>query len=122
MGPVNQQVREATIIAKRDQQVWLKAGEGPEDVYRGWMTQEFDNDLAQGSSAVVYVDTSNKLNGWWAKESKAGVNQRHHEDSDAEAGVVYCRDGCGLPWVAPAANKLVEHGERCLACDSPLAP
>ena len=123
MNPVNVQTLDAIIIAVRDGQIWLRSGDAPEAMLRGWLPPGFEETLRHDQEAIVYLDAEHAVNGWWVPDARVGVNQRLWKAGrDQGPATLTCQGQCGRPWICPAPEELLDNSEGCLTCAGQLSP
>lgn len=121
-NPVNAAIVAARAMAVPDDRLWLQTEDGV--VRRAWAPSPIGDLASTGRPIELYVDHRGAVNGWRDVVSGLAVNQRQLGIGGLpRAGVpMVCQGRCQMTWQAPAAARLIEHGERCLTCAGPLAP
>ena len=120
-NPVNARVLAARVMAVPGPDLWLLGTDGA--VLRAWAPSAERPSAPGATSVEVYLDGFGAVNGWRSPNTGLAINQRRIDPGDAPptGSKVPCLGACGVVWLAPAANRLVEHDERCLTCAGPLA-
>lgn len=120
-NPVNAAVVAARVMDIRDRGLWAHAPDGT--IWRAWAPASEAPRVPAGERIEIYVDQRGAINGWRHPSLGLAINQRRlapgAEPATAEA--LACQGACGVLWRAPAAARLLEHGERCLTCAGALA-
>ena len=121
-NPVNHRVTEGTVLAVRAEQVWLRESDGA--IHRMWAPDDAPEWLPRDEQVRLYLGPRDGPNGWFAESGRIGVNQRHLEGESIAFGPdqLRCAGRCGLDWIAPAPDELIERDERCLDCAGELRP
>jgi anti-anti-sigma factor len=120
-NPVNARVVAARVMAMPAPDLWLLSTNGA--VLRAWAPPAEGPSVLGAASIEVYVDGRGAVNGWRDPETGLAINQRRIDGGEypPTASRVPCQGACGVVWLAPAAERLIEHDERCLTCAGPLA-
>ena len=119
-NPVNASVMTARVMAVSDEQMWVQVPNGA--IHRPWAPESGGLPLPSGTEVDLYLDDAGAVNGWREAHSGMAINQRcldggGHRETYSELA---CHGPCGVVWRAPAADRLLEHAERCLTCAGPL--
>lgn len=121
---MNAHILDATIVAVRGDQIWLRSEGEMEGMFRSLLPPGLESTLDHGQDAIVYLAADYAVNGWWALEAQVGVNQRLWETAHGQnLATLTCQGECGRPWICPAPNELLgSYAESCLTCAGDLAP
>jgi hypothetical protein len=121
-NPVNTAVVSARVMAISTDRFFLQAAGG--SIYRPWAPVSDGLPVPPGDRVEVYLDAAGAVNGWREPATGLAVNQRRlaNDGSPVIRADLACRGPCGVVWLAPAADRLMQNGERCLTCAGPLAP
>lgn len=119
-NPVNASVVTARVMAVSDEELWVQAANGA--IHRPWSPASGEPALSSGTSIELYLDAAGAVNGWRDARTGMAINQRRLPDGTHPAtySELACHGPCGVVWRAPAADRLLEHAERCLTCAGPL--
>jgi anti-anti-sigma regulatory factor len=120
-NPVNARVLTARVMAVPATDLWLLDTNGA--ILRAWAPPGERPSAPDAASIEVYLDSHGAVNGWRNPHTGLAINQRRiNRDEHTRTAVdVPCQGACGVVWLAPAAEQLIEHDERCLTCAGPLA-
>ena len=116
-NPVNASGMSARVMAVSDEQMWVQVSNGA--IHRPWASVSGGLPLPSGTAVDLYFDDAGALNGWREAHSGMAINQRCLDDGGYPEtySELACHGPCGVVWRAPAADRLLEHAERCLTCD-----
>lgn len=65
--------RDGTVVALRQQQIWIEAGDG--QLLRAWRPP--DREPVCGGRLLVYLEAGEHVVGWHHLEAQLAVNQRY---------------------------------------------
>ncbi|MDA0167331.1 STAS domain-containing protein [Solirubrobacter ginsenosidimutans] len=119
-NPVNARVLAARVMVVTAPDLWLLGTNGA--VLRAWRPPSEGPMVPGAASIEVYLDDEGAVNGWRNPDTGLAINQRRVDRGEypLTASNVPCQGNCGVVWLAPAAERLIEHDERCLTCAGPL--